>query len=114
MKNDTLVNVVVILVTLLTLCVGFNTLDQMVIRYKYYDYWRTLDTWEMCYFWKPHWWLCYIASVVCLWISGFCAAVVVLIREKHKHIWVERETNCHGRKTLIRCMKCGYEKRKQK
>ena len=49
---------------------GFNTLDQMIIRYKYYDYWRSVEHWEMSYFWKPHWWDIYITSVMLLAIGG--------------------------------------------
>jgi len=55
----------------LFIALGFNTLDQMIIRYKFYDDWRALDYWEMCPWWSPNWWSVYIASVVAVAAGGF-------------------------------------------
>lgn len=59
---------------------GFNTIDQMIIRYKYYDDWRKLETWEMSWFWKPYWWNIYILSILMLVAGGgmLCADAVII------------------------------------
>jgi len=77
-------------VGVLFVTLGFNTLDQMIIRYKYYDYWRSVEYWEMSYFWKPHWWDMYIASTVMLTIGGVFlgidTAYLIMTREKTDHL----------------------------
>lgn len=65
---------------------GFNTIDQMIIRYKYYDGWRTTESWEMCHFWTPNWWEMYIASVLMLIVGGVLLGMdtAFLLREAVK------------------------------
>ena len=71
MKKLPLFYAACILAGVFAVALGFNTIDQMIIRYKYYDYWRTLEHWEMSYFWSPDWWDIYIASVFMLIGGGF-------------------------------------------
>jgi len=59
-----------LLVSVLMIALGFNTLDQMIIRYKYYDYWRSIEAWEMCHFWKPHWWDAYNFAIIMLTVGA--------------------------------------------
>jgi hypothetical protein len=67
-----------VLLACFLLSVGFNTLDQMVIRYKFYNDWRTLDFWEMCFFFKPQWWIAYIfCGVIPLVVGGILIGFVL-------------------------------------
>jgi len=63
----------------LCIALGFNTIDQMIVRYKYYNYWRNLDTWEMCPFWSPNWWNIYILSVVLIALGGIFLGINVAL-----------------------------------
>lgn len=47
----------------------------MVIRYKYYDDWRHMETWEMSHFFKPNWWDMYITSVVMMILGGMLLGI---------------------------------------
>jgi hypothetical protein len=49
----------------------------MIIRYKYYDYWRSVEHWCMVSWWSPYWWDIYIASVVMIFLSGVCFGVLL-------------------------------------
>jgi len=70
----------IVVISLILSCfmvtLGFNTIDQMIIRYKYYDYQRSLDYWEMSYWWKPNWWDVYILSIFMLVFGSFLFGVV--------------------------------------
>ena len=57
--------------SVLLIALGFNTIDQMIIRYRYYDDWRNMETWEMSHFLAPNWWNIYAASIVMLIAGGF-------------------------------------------
>lgn len=50
----------ILTVAVIMVALGFNTIDHMIIQYKFYTYWRSLDTWEMSYWLIPHWWDAYI------------------------------------------------------
>jgi len=71
--------VTVLFLSIFLVVIGFNTIDQMIIRYKYYDYWRSVEHWTMCYFWSPHWWDIYIFSVISIWISGFLIGLLIMV-----------------------------------
>lgn len=59
-----------LMVGIFFIALGFNTLDQMIIRYKWYDDWRLKVTWEMCYWLKMNWWDAYIMAVLMLVFGG--------------------------------------------
>lgn len=59
------------MLSVLFITLGFNTIDQMIIRYRYYDDWRNMETWEMSHFWEPNWWNIYVASIIMLVAGGF-------------------------------------------
>lgn len=73
-----------IFLSIFSIAVSFNTLDQMIIRYKYYDYWRSVEHWEMSFFFIVHWWLMYVASILGLILGGFLIGVisVLLLRKE--------------------------------
>lgn len=66
-----ILKIVSMIAAVLFITLGFNTIDQMIVRYKYYNYWRNQETWEMCPFWTPNWWNIYILSVALLVIGGY-------------------------------------------
>lgn len=72
----TYVTVVLMLLGVFFISIGFNTIDQLIIRYKYYNDWRLIDSWEMSYFWEPHWWSIYVASIFMLVIGGYLLGVI--------------------------------------
>lgn len=55
---------------------GFNTIDQMIIRYKYYDDWRNNESWAMSTSFADDWWNMYAMSIVFLVVGGFMLAFV--------------------------------------
>lgn len=70
--------IAILLMAIYLLVIGFNTIDQMIIRYKYYDYWRSVEHWEMCYWWSPHWWDVYIISILFLILGGVLLGILIL------------------------------------
>lgn len=76
MRKKAIAAVALILVGTFFVAFGFNTVDQMIIRYKFYGEegggfsWRAAEHWEMSYFWKPRWWDIYILSVLMLVVGG--------------------------------------------
>ena len=64
-----------ILAAVFFITLGFNTIDQMIVRYKYYNYWRNQETWAMSPFWSPNWWNIYILSVVLIAIGGIALGI---------------------------------------
>lgn len=71
--------VILMLLGVFFISLGFNTIDQLIIRYKYYDDWRLIESWEMSYFWKPHWWIVYVASIFMLVIGGYLLGVISIM-----------------------------------
>jgi len=74
-----LLQILSVVLAVLFITLGFNTIDQMIVRYKYYNYWRNLDTWEMCPFWSPNWWNIYILSVVLIALGGIFLGIHVAL-----------------------------------
>jgi len=55
---------------------GFNTLDWMIVSYRYSEWHRSVDYWELCPFLKPNWWIAYISAVLCLVAGAFIVGVL--------------------------------------
>ena len=79
MKKTAAVKIFSLLAAVFFITLGFNTIDQMIVRYKYYNHWRQQETWEMCPFWTPNWWNIYILSVALIAIGGVFLGINVAL-----------------------------------
>ena len=71
------------LLSVVLTALGFNTLDQMIIRYKFYNYWRSVPYWALCPFLTIDWWLSYILfGIFPLCLGSICLGF--LLREQYE------------------------------